>query len=157
MTAGERARNRALEWNPTNRRDVLWFARATEVMEYLIGSKRSFSANDFQYLMHGMTPNHGSVVGAFFSRYARRGDIVRVGITRATKESSHARLYPLWIAKGATYSDPELIPVFKDSLKRINESIDRAQAAPVTVFPRGYVEGLEAARQIVNEEINRKR
>lgn len=156
MATGEQLRNEGMARSEKGASKE-WKQVAHWVMRKLIASREPFSANDFnKYIdMMGEEP-YSPAMGALFGTYARRGDIVRAGTTRAEKPSAHARLYPTWVAKGVLVEEDITANVVV-VLRRINEAIEEVENAPITVYPRGHAEGLKMARRIINEEIDRRK
>lgn len=154
-TAGERLRNEGMARAEANAGRA-WRQVADLVMRGLIATRKPFSANDFNTQMNQMSVEpRPAAVGALFGSYAKAGKIVRVGSTRAAKASSHARIYPTWVAAGAAElpTGPD-IPMI---LIRIEQAIEQAKEPFAVAYPHGYTDGLLTARRIITEEINGKR
>lgn len=163
MTTGEQLRKEGMR--AAMSADERWRAAAHEVMDTLVASGRPFSANDFQNLMgHRHTPDNAGSVGSLFGSYAKRGKIVRHGTTRAAKPSSHARLYPTWIATEAQFDTTERLDrtlrALSDALGRITHADALAQAGAEGVREGervAYARGIRLCLDILNEEIDRPR
>lgn len=164
MTTGEQLRNQGIA-RATANTNPLWKKAAESVMDTLIKRGKPFSANDFNQMMESMWPSiartaRPAAIGALFSRYSHSRRIVRVGVTRAERPTSHARLYPTWISADvvADLNDPTVaLGILGEVLSRLNEAIESVASAPATVYAPGHDDGLKHARRILNEEINRKR
>lgn len=77
-----------------------WRELARESVEWLAAQGRPFTSDDLTALCGLPHPDAGSnrnnAVGAVFSGAARRGLIRRVGMRKAGRASSHARVLTVW-------------------------------------------------------------
>lgn len=63
---------------------------------------RRFTAEDIRdEIPEGIEPHHHNVIGSMLSHASQRGDIVPVGVTRATRRSRHSSRNCIWIATKA--------------------------------------------------------
>ena len=95
MFTGERRKQRGMRLAETA--EAIhddWAERAYAVIVWLAEWGCTFSAEDVRKYASG--PAHPNAVGAIINAAARRGVIVPVGITKATRPDRHASLLRLW-------------------------------------------------------------
>lgn len=94
LELGERLKKEGQEKVAENNEQ--WMDRAIEGIRALAIEQDSFTIEDLRNSNMCRPPNHANAWGAAFSSAAKQGLIRRVGYTRNSLPSAHARVVAVW-------------------------------------------------------------